>query len=322
MQLRATQTRCELGLECKRLEIIYAQFLLNKDDLILKETVRESIAKLLKLHHLLKSQITHSYITSLFLGIKYGLVVYGVTAAFLFMVSSVFLITATVFPPALLMAFIVSGVVFILIVTAHALRTHYLHVQSQKNKSNESDNLVKMQKQLDSSEVVEEDTLPSVELLRHDLKKVAKPEASPKFTFQEWLEILRCFFSGLSKGNNFATFVGTPLQDVDSHGHDHNAPSIMLMLQIVSTALFSIVLALRALARGFGKDKSDKPKVTQISGESSEPSTEKSPEPQSQMASAFYDNFLRFFPPKPSSPVPNKITENTTPDLALGHCTF
>ncbi len=325
LQLQASQTRCQLALECKRADIAYTQFFLNQDDPLLRGKVSESIKALLKLHNELKSQITHSYTTSFLLGVKYGLAVYGVISAFLFMISSVFLITAVAFPPALLIAFIVSGAAFLLIVAAYALKTHYSHLQSQKQESNASYNrLLEMQEQFASSEVVVKS-----ELFHGDLKEVAKPKASPKFTFQEWLEVLRCFFSGLSKGNNFATFVGTPLQDVDSHGHDHHAPSTMLMLQIASTVLFSIILALRALARGFGKEKaatevepSNEIKVTQASGASGEFPAEKVPEPQSQTPSVFYDNFLRFFPPQnPSSP-PNKITENTIPGLAQDRCTF
>ncbi|MDR3442028.1 MAG: hypothetical protein P4L65_03315 [Legionella sp.] len=267
LDLEMTQTKCELAVISKTLELNYAELLVlqekedkQPDDMTdimrLQKNIKRFLGDFDALRTLLKSQSTHSYLTASLLGIKAGLFAYGVLAGLLFMVVSVFLISAAVFPPALLIACIVSGLVLMMAVTAYSTRTHYLHLKNQKK--DEDEPYAKIQHIMDefNNELTQDE-------FKAALKNGASPEASPKFALQEWCEVFRSFFSGISKGNNFATFVETPFMDNDGADHAHDSP-VTGMLAFGSAALFSIVLALRALARGLGRDDPSGAKETQV----------------------------------------------------------
>ena len=144
MRLMITQTKCKLALTSKEMEITYSKLLsLEEKTDKTPEDIREikrlklEVCELIKnfeaLRQLLKEQSTRSYLTAGLLGMKYGLYAYGVLTSLLFMVTSVFLVTATAFPPALLAAFIVTGIVLMAGFVAYTLRAHYLHMQKQKD---------------------------------------------------------------------------------------------------------------------------------------------------------------------------------------------
>jgi hypothetical protein len=188
-------------------------------------------------------QSSYSYATAIFFGIRQGLFTYGVLASFLFMATSVFFITATVFPPVLLIACISSGLLLIFGVSAYTTSVHHRYLQNQKKEEDASLlQFVAMKEHINAQ-------MGNDLLSEHDFKSSLKNGAnSPPFYFQDWLEVLRSCFSGLSKGSNFATFIATPFHEIDVQGHDSGA-SMMLTMKMVGAALFSIILALRALAR-------------------------------------------------------------------------
>jgi hypothetical protein len=263
LRLLITQTKCKFALITKEMETTYARLLTleeikNKTSSDLEEIrrLRADVCRLIQkfedLRQILKEQTTHTYLTAGLLGMKYGLFAYGVVTSFLFMTASVFLVTATAFPPALLAAFIVSGMVLMLGFTAYTLRAHYLHLQKQekeREKEHPYEQLLEMKNHMQTQD---DAALLTAEGFKESVKDGKTLEPSPQFFFQEWFEVFRCSASGLSKGNNFAGFVMTPLQEVDADGHYQNTP-VMAAIAIASAVLFSVVLSLRALARGFGR---------------------------------------------------------------------
>lgn len=74
----------------------------------------------------------------------------------------------------------------------------------------------------------------------------------PSYKFQEWFEVIRSLFSGLSKGQKFIDFSCNPLQEVGRSGHYQDTP-VMFVLGGLSALLFGITFACRALARGMGR---------------------------------------------------------------------
>jgi hypothetical protein len=204
--------------------------------------------------------------------------------------------------------------VSIISVTAFLLCAHqqYLHVQSQKHTI--ADVALQQLEQLQNNISADNCTVPSAETLKQWLFEARKPAEVQKSLIQEWLEVFRSFFSGVSKGNNFATLIALAFLQTDPQDHEHG-PSAMLMLTVASAAVFSAVLSLRALARGLGKDNTAKkePVVvektaaeatkTKAAGESGE-STEKSP-PASLRRTLSLHNVYRFF-------VPNDINSSPT----------
>jgi hypothetical protein len=293
----------------------------------LKLEVCRLIQNFEELRQVLKEQTTHTYLTAGLLGMKYGLFAYGVVTSFLFMAASVFLVTATAFPPALLAAFIVSGMVLMLGFTAYILRSHYLHVQKQKIESEKEhpyEQLMEMKTNIQSWDDAE---ILTAECFGKSLKDGAALDPSPQFFFQEWFEFFRCLASGLSKGNNFSSFAMTPLQEVDSDGHYQDTP-VMGILAIASAVLFSVVLSLRALARGLGRsplgqipvapttdsglmDSSKEALKTERPGKSSDLNKKKSldfpPRNDSSVSQfSFFNIKQKSFPPNPRTLVHSK----------------
>lgn len=321
LKLLASQTRCKLALVAKELETTYADLLvlqgkMHKDaaDWAKISALKAEAIKLIDdfevLNHKLKSQTSNSYLTVALMGVRNGLFGYGVLASLIFMATAVFSISSSVFPPALLIACICSGLAFIIGLTAYYLYAHYQ--QQQQNKKHEANDpmqaLVALKDKI-KTEVKPE--LISKNELKETLNKAANPAKAPKSNFQEWFEILRSFLSAISKGYNFVMFANTPFQHSDAQDHGHDSP-VILMLGIASAALFSLVFAFRALARGLKPEKnkvaapvvaqkevSDSPK-TKVARESSEPVKKISPEsPPSKTSFAKRLSFFKTPPPRP-----------------------
>ncbi|VEB39251.1 transmembrane protein [Legionella sainthelensi] len=306
LRLMVTQTKCQLALVTKEMELTYAKLLSLEEkkektieDKLEIKRLKAEVCGLLDnfeaLRQTLKNQTTHSYLTAGLLGMKYGLYAYGVLTSVLFMVSSVFLVTATVFPPALLAAFIISGLVLMAGFTAYTLRSHSQHLKKQAKAQEEEHpykQLMEMKKNIEADE-------ETAEILTSDrfgtsLKDGLALDPSPQYFFQEWFEVFRSLASGISKGKSFSNFATTPLQEADSEGHYHDTPLIGA-LAVANAVLFSIVLGLRALARGLGRpplgqvnsrnvkqpdvvESSSDDIKTKSLGESSEPSKKKAPD--------------------------------------------
>ncbi|MGL5742090.1 MAG: hypothetical protein ACRCXC_05865 [Legionella sp.] len=263
LRLLITQTKCKFALVSKELQCTYATLLalqqkMEKTPRDLEEIKRLKleVSRLIKefeaLRNLLKEQTTHSYFTAGLLGMKYGLYAYGSLTSVLFMVSTVFLVTAATFPPALLAGFIVSGLALMIGFTLFSLASHYFHVQEQK-KLSEADQpyaqLMEMKEHIDTQDEAE---ILTADVFGESLKDGNKVPSSPQFFFQEWFEVFRSLASGLSKGYNFSGFAGSSMQEMDEQGHYHDT-HVMAVLAGINAVLFSMVLGLRALARGLGR---------------------------------------------------------------------
>ncbi|MDR3503983.1 MAG: hypothetical protein P4L79_15550 [Legionella sp.] len=314
-ELLATQTRCKLALVAKELETTYGKFA-RSENVYSQDTKRDVsrlIAQFILLQKELKEQTTPSYATIFFLGVKNGLFGYGVLTSFLFMATSVFSVGTALFPPALLIAIISSGIASIISVTAFLMHSHQQYLQEQGQKHTVVDESLHQLSHLQNNITSDNYTAPSVETLKQWLGDARKPADTQKSLTQEWLEVFRSFFSGISKGNNFASLIALAFLQTDPQDHEHG-PSAMLMLTVASAAVFSAVLSLRALARGLGRENAAKNKEnviveravdevmkTKAAGESSE-SGETSP-PASLKRTLAFHNIYNFFQPKaPQSP--------------------
>ncbi|KTD42899.1 transmembrane protein [Legionella parisiensis] len=342
LRLEATQTRCKLALTTKELELAYAKLLELQDkkekkteDLLEIQRLKVDVCKLIKNfeeeRQLFKEQTTHSYFTAGLLGIKYGLYAYGVLTQILFTVTAVFSIAAASFPPALLAVFIASGLAFMIGMMAYTLYAHYQHMQKREaelKKEHPYDHILEMKKNIDKQEDAKSLT---AEDFNASLKDGLKPDPSPQSFVQEWLEVIRSLFSGLSKGNNFACFAMTPCQEVDSEGGYHDTP-VMGALAIANGVLFLLILGLRALARGLGRppkgqigpttpegtapgEESLDKRKTQPPGESRERKS-KASDSLSRHDSIFW-NF--FSPRKPKQHPQDQTLPHSLSDTSLNH---
>lgn len=263
LRLEITQTRCKLALTTKELELTYAQLIDLKENANrkavdplelsrLKRKVCKLIQEFEEERQLLQNQTNHSYITAGLLGMKYGLFAYGVLTSILFTVSTVFLITASAFPPALLAAFIVSGLVLMVGMTAYMLHAHYQHMQKQKEELEKEHPYAQVKAMKKDLEEQKDAQLLTADHFKTSLKDGLCISSSPQSFFQERCEVGRSLASGISKGFNFSNFVTTPFQEMDSEGHYQDTPA-MGVLAIANAVLFSSILGLRALARGLGR---------------------------------------------------------------------
>lgn len=259
-ELLATQTRCKLALVAKELETTYGALARTENNMHcqdMKDDVSRLIAQFSLLQKELNEQTTPSYAIVFFLGVKNGLFAYGVLTSCLFMVTSLFSVSTALFPPALLIAIISSGVASIISVTAFLLHAHQQYLQEQSQEYTAADEALQQLEQLQNNISADNCTAPSLKILKQWLAEARKPVDIQKSLIQEWLEVFRSFFSGISKGNNFATLIALAFLQTDSQDHEHG-PSAMMMLTVASAAVFSAVLSLRALARGLGRDNTAK----------------------------------------------------------------
>jgi len=262
VRLQVTQTRCKRAIVIKELETSYAALLLlqkttdkSEDDLIeirrLKGEVCEFIKQFEEYNQLLKSQTTRSYFTAALSGMKYGLFAYGALTSFLFTFSSLFLMSSAAFPPALLIFSITTGIALMIGLAAYTLISHYHYLKDQeKRKPGPYYKLAEMRENIEAEE---EATLLSEESFQQSIKDGIKPAKYPQYFFQEWFEVFRTASKGALSGRSCLEFVGAPLQEADSEGHYHDT-LLMNILSVFSSLFFAAVLALRALAKGFGRE--------------------------------------------------------------------
>ncbi|HAT8702779.1 TPA: hypothetical protein JBA68_13550 [Legionella pneumophila] len=279
LRLLVTQTKCQLALITKELETNYAKLLLLQDKMDLDKVDQEELKRLKRLVHnlitrfddsrkLLSQQSNRTYLSSALLGMKNGLYAYGALASVLFLVGSILVMAGVSFPPALLTACIILGLVLVLSFTIHSLVSNYWHQKKQET-----------QKQRPYERLIEwnnclNDEFNKTELLDPEefhklLNDGLSLDPSPQFFFQEWFEVLRSLFSGFGKGQKFIDFVGNSLQELGEDGHYRDTP-VMYVLSAFSALLFGATLALRALAKGLGRTPlAQQAKLTEDSKEAS-----------------------------------------------------
>lgn len=262
LRLLITQTNCKLALITNELETRYMRLLVlnNKPNQTqieldeiksLKNSVADLIGRFDEMRCLLRAQTSRSYLSASLLGIKNGLFAYSALASILFLIAAILILTSTAFPPALLVFSVSLGMVFMLGFLAHSLVINYFHLNNNPGADERPyDQLIQMRIRLQDEP--DNAFLLKANEFRCTLKDGLTLDPSPQFFFPEWFEVIRSFFSGVSKGQKFVDFAGNPLQEADAQGHYHDTP-VMYILAVFSSILFAVILAFRALARGLGR---------------------------------------------------------------------
>ncbi len=252
------QVECELHLIGKRLNTAYKALLeASKDDYqkLLNEYADVSEEFNQKRQELYSFSKT-SYKEAFLIGLSQGLYAHGTLSCALFIVSMVLLLfTTTVFPPALLITGVVSGLALMAAFVSRSLILNWRHRRDQKARLSEE----RPYKQLeDINQALQSTTddnnikLPSQEVFENALQDGLQVESALQTNIQDWLEVVRSFFSGLGKGQKTTDFVFNFLMEADDKGHYHDTP-VMFGLMAAICVTFSITRAIRALAKGIGR---------------------------------------------------------------------
>ena len=213
-------------------------------------------------------------------GLRDGLTAYGVVASFLFAIATVMLLASVAFPPALLVAGVVLGMVCLIGFTVHSLWIHRKHreakplaesVKAMDIFLNKTANLYKAVKAAEREEVVHQ-AQPEQSIQESFEEKGLTVDSSPQNFFQEWFEILRSFLSGLGKGSKSTDFTLNHMQKVGADGHWHSTLT-MVLIGIGIQLVYVVGLAFRAFARGFANAKLKQKEATTPTPSTSEQSS-------------------------------------------------
>lgn len=260
-RLLITQTKCQIALLIKVVETSYAQLLLLRNklnktplDLIaikqLEEEVCQFIGEFEEKRQLLISQSSRSYLAAILLGMKNGLYAYSALASVLFLVGSILVLTGATFPPALMVSCVILGLFLMIGFSIHSVVKTYFH--TNKNETIEERPYYHLIEMRTSILEGHDNYYLEGESFHESIKDGLSLDPAPQFFYQEWFEVFRSLFSGFGKGQKFVDFAGNPLQELDDQGHYHDTP-VMYILGVISALIFGSILALRALARGFGR---------------------------------------------------------------------
>ena len=247
-----------------------------------------------------------SDVRALLHGLRDGLTAYGVVASFLFAIATILLLASVAFPPALLVAGVVLGMVCLIGFTVHSFLIHRKHreekplAQSIKEMDHILNQTSELYKEVKAAEATEKQHQAQPEQSIGELfeEKGLTVDPSPQYFFQEWFEILRSFLSGLGKGSKSTDFTLNHMQKVGTDGHWHSTLT-MVLIGIGIQLLYVVGLASRAFARGFANVK-----VKISSASTTPPASEKSSPNGSATAS-----------PPPSSPISS--TAPAIPDVTV-----
>ncbi|WP_133131195.1 hypothetical protein [Legionella yabuuchiae] len=205
----------------------------------------------------LSEQLKLSIASAALAGLRHGLAAYSAIASVLFATATVYAIIGAAFPPVLIISAVLSGLACLIGFTAFSLYKNY-HDQGEQDESLAEngatlDILVNKIKEVKAES---RDKINQIESshVKNAIYESMEVNPSPQYQFQEWFEVVRSLFSGLAKGQKSIDFTLNPLQEIDEQGHYQETP-VMLGLAAGSAVIFSVVLALRALARGIGKPK-------------------------------------------------------------------
>lgn len=188
------------------------------------------------------------YSSALLLGIKNSLFAYSALSSILFLVSNLAALGGVVLPPLLVVSVVCSGLAFMMAFIGMAMASHYQYTQQKKNELGAYQNLLDLKDNLLDLQV----QLLDKDGVNEALEQAGSLTSEPEVDFQNGFEVIRCVFSGLSKGQKFIDFSFNGWQERATDGHYHDTP-VMFVLSVLSGLLFSLVLSLRAVARGFGK---------------------------------------------------------------------
>lgn len=241
-QLHISRAKTELALCVKAVESLREELLAgeNKEN---KTNIQQTLVKRLQvlsqkrtaLHALIKL----SYTSAVLSGVQHGLAAYGAIASVLFAVATINTLLMASFPPILLVGGILAGVACLIGFVAHALYKNYLH----RRKLDENASKHRSEEALENGA----DTCPEKQLTDGTLI-----DETPQFFFQEGFEVVRSFFSGITKGQKSVDYTVTPWQEPN----EQDFP-VIFGLVAASSAVYSVSLALRAYAQGFGRPPID-----------------------------------------------------------------
>ncbi|KTD62505.1 hypothetical protein [Legionella shakespearei] len=262
-RLLITQTKCEIALLSKLVETSYAQLLFLRDkanktlhDLMAIKQLEEDVCQYIKdfaeKRQVLMDQSSRSYFSAVLFGIKNGLYAYSALASLLFLVGTILVLTGTAFPPALMVTCVLLGLALMIGFAIHSVVTTYLY--NNKDEVEEERPYLHLDEMRRGILEGDYDCYLDGESFHASIKDGLTLDPSPQFFYQEWFEVFRSLFSGFGKGQKFVDFAGNPLQELDDMGHYQDSP-IMYILSVFSALTFGGVLALRALARGFGRSQ-------------------------------------------------------------------
>jgi len=274
-RLRETQASVEFALAGKKLEELFDQLqLISKTAAASshQEPERDLIDDSLKEEHMstfalamkdfdtkrdyLRQQRRLSYTSAALGGLKNGLAAYSAIASVMFAVATINVMISVPFPPAFLLSCVIAGMACLIGFLAYALIKNRTHLPVKSAEENESYNkiysLLKKMKN-NQKEVIR----LKPEEVKSTIFDGMKVDPSPQFFFQEWFEVVRSFFSGVSKGQKSVDYTLNSMQESDSQGHYRDTP-VMFIVTIFNSIIYAVVLALRALARGFGREETPK----------------------------------------------------------------
>lgn len=264
LRLMITQTKCHLVSLTKQLQTHYAELLVLESK---TQKTAPEVAEIVRLKRhlcglvdefdkqkrLLEQQTSRSYYSAALLGLKNGLYAYGAISSVLFLVAVFMTLAGVAFPPAVVAAVVLSGLVFVIGFMAHSFMAKREHLASQKQQDEQAvhyKELFEVKKHL--AEKPQETAVFSNQQLCDSLKEGLAVKPAQQYFYQEWFEVIRSLFSGLGKGQKFSDFAGNSLQETDQDGHYQDTP-ILYVLGALNALFFGLVLGLRALARGLGR---------------------------------------------------------------------
>lgn len=270
----ASRTKCDLAISSKVLQQRLAQLTallqtpdVNQFEMIVAcaDSIGTALQEYQKQRHLLQVIERRSYGAAVLAGLTQGLSVYGAMVCAMIVVSMVCSLLAAPFPPALLIAGVLIGLATVIAFVGRALVENHRHLSMEKiidnNVTVACTQLTEHVGKLKSKALSESFQVahPSREVLEKlPISSVEKSDVPG------WAEVVRSFFSGLTKGQKSVDYTMNPLQELDAAGHYHESRPMMIFI-MASAVLHSISLALRALAKSFGRE------AKKISSSASEP---------------------------------------------------
>ena len=203
----------------------------------------------------LSSFLSLSALSAALAGLKNGLAAYGALASVMFGVAAVNAMFLVAFPPAFLIAGIITGMVFLIAFMTHSLIKNYVQLREQE-KIGQKRHAALTEMVAFVERAIEAETLTTDDLnpmkCNDAIKTAMFAPSSEKLYYEEGFEVLRALGSGVAKGQKSVDFVLNPLLELDSAGHCHDTP-LTLWVTAASATVYAGTFALRAVARGFGR---------------------------------------------------------------------
>lgn len=191
-------------------------------------------------------------------GLQNGLSAYGVLASALFAVATVQLLCGAAVSAPLVIGTVMAGLACAIGFMAFAIYKNHQLQKAQKEALKKDPTLIfsvldKINQAKVERAALKED-FPCEEEVKLAILEGMTVDPSIQYFFQETFEVFRSLLSGVAKGYKALVHILNALLEKGEDGH-YKEPFYMLVLTVLSAGIFSAVLGLRALARGFGRNK-------------------------------------------------------------------